>query len=386
MALAKAASLAAPADGAALCPKLSVIIPTFNERANVPILIDRIAEALGPIPWEAIVVDDDSPDGTANVARELAHRDPRVRCIRRVGRRGLAGACIEGMLAAQGDYVAVIDADLQHDEKLLPKMFAVLDAGEADVVIGSRHIGDGSIGEFARTRAMGSDVAGWLARRLLGLTVTDPMSGFFMVRRQAVEEVAPRLSSHGFKILVDILASSEGRLRVRELPYTFQSRIHGESKLDERVVLDYLELLIAKATHDLVPTRFVNFLLVGASGLVVHMIILKLALSWLALSFAAGQVAATIVAMTSNFFLNNYLTFRDRRLKGLPALQGLLLFYLICAVGAVSNLGVANWIFAHQPIWWLAGLAGAAVGAVWNYVVSTELVWRARPFWRRNPG
>ncbi len=386
MVLAKAASAAASADGTAFCPKLSVIIPTFNERANVPILVERIAAALGAIPWEAIVVDDDSPDGTSAVARDLAQRDPRVRCIRRVGRRGLAGACIEGMLAAQGDYVAVIDADLQHDEKLLPKMFAVLDAGDADIVIGSRHIGDGSIGEFARTRAIGSDVAGWLARRLLGLTVTDPMSGFFMVRRAAVERVAPRLSSHGFKILVDILASSEGTLRVRELPYTFQSRIHGESKLDERVVVDYLELLIAKATHDLVPTRFVNFLLVGATSLVVHMIVLKLALSGLALSFAVSQAVATIVAMTGNFVLNNLLTFRDRRLKGLGALQGLVLFYLICAVGAVSNLGVANWIFAHEPVWWLAGLAGALVGAVWNYAVSTELVWRARPFWRRNRG
>ena len=358
-------------------PELTVVVPTFNERANIAVVVERVGKALTNTEWEIIFVDDDSPDGTAAAAREIGRRDARVRCIRRVGRRGLAGACIEGMLASQARYVAVMDADLQHDEAVLPEMLARLRGGEHDLVIGSRYLAEGNAHEgLSRRRLASSYLGGLLARRTLGIPVTDPMSGFFMLRREIVDEIAPKLVTEGFKILADILTSMRGRLRIAEVPYGFRARLHGASKLDSQVALDFLGLLVAKATRNVVPVRFVSFLLIGATGIVVHLVALKIGLAVFGLSFGAAQTLATAIAMTSNFFLNNSVTYRDLRLTGVNAFKGLLVFYAICAVGALSNIGVATWLYSNRPIWWLAGLLGSLVGAVWNYALSSALVWR----------
>lgn len=359
-------------------PEITVVVPTFNERANIPLVVERVAAALDGHAWEIIFVDDDSPDGTAAVAKELGRNDPRVRCIRRVARRGLSGACIEGMLASTARYVAVMDADLQHDETLLPAMLQALRSGQHDLVIGSRYLAEGGTEGLSRKRLASSQLAGAMTRRTLGVDISDPMSGFFMLNRDAIERIAPKLSIDGFKILADILTSARGDLRVHELPYHFRARLHGTSKLDSQVALDFLGLLISKATANVVPVRFVSFVLVGATGILVHLGILKLALSVFGLQFAAAQALATFVAMTSNFFLNNAVTYRDQRLSGTAALRGLLLFYVICAIGAVSNIGVATWLYSNEPTWWLAGLFGSIVGAVWNYAVSSTMVWRRR--------
>ena len=357
-------------------PEITVVVPTFNERANVPLVVERVAGALEGCAWEIIFVDDDLPDGTAEVAKELGRHDPRVRCIRRVGRRGLSGACVEGMLASTAQYVAVMDADLQHDDALLADMLKTLRGGEYDLVIGSRYLSDGGTEGLSPKRLASSQMAGALARRVLGFDVTDPMSGFFMLRRDVVERAAPKLSTEGFKILADLLTSARGELRVHELPYQFRARLHGTSKLDSQVALDFLGLLISKATRNTVPVRFVSFILVGSTGILVHLGILKFALSVLNLNFAVAQTVATFLAMTSNFFLNNAVTYRDQRLSGMAAVRGLLLFYAICAIGAVSNIGVATWLYSNEPTWWLAGLFGSIVGAVWNYAVSSTVVWR----------
>jgi dolichol-phosphate mannosyltransferase len=367
---------AAPSLAAAAAPELTVVVPTFNEGPNVPIVVERMARVLAGVAWEVIFVDDDSPDGTAAIAKALGDHDARVRCIRRVGRRGLAGACIEGMLASNARFVAVMDADLQHDEALLTEMLSRLRGGQYDLVVGSRYLADANPDGLSRPRLVSSRLAGIVSRGILGIEATDPMSGFFMLRRQLLETIAPRLSTQGFKILADILTSAPGRLRVSEVPYRFRARLHGASKLDSQVALDFLGLLVAKATRNAMPVRFVSFLLVGASGIVVHLLALKASLSLLDLSFAAGQTLATLIAMTSNFFLNNAVTYRDQRLTGAHALKGLLIFYVICAIGAVSNIGVATWLYSNRPVWWLAGLLGSVVGAVWNYAVSSALVWR----------
>jgi dolichol-phosphate mannosyltransferase len=367
---------AAPSLAAAAAPELTVVVPTFNEGPNVPIVVERMARVLAGVAWEVIFVDDDSPDGTAAIAKALGDHDARVRCIRRVGRRGLAGACIEGMLASNARFVAVMDADLQHDEALLTEMLSRLRGGQYDLVVGSRYLADANADGLSRPRLVSSRLAGIVSRGILGIEATDPMSGFFMLRRQLLETIAPRLSTQGFKILADILTSAPGRLRVSEVPYRFRARLHGASKLDSQVALDFLGLLVAKATRNAMPVRFVSFLLVGASGIVVHLLALKASLSLLDLSFAAGQTLATLIAMTSNFFLNNAVTYRDQRLTGVHALKGLLIFYVICAIGAVSNIGVATWLYSNRPVWWLAGLLGSVVGAVWNYAVSSALVWR----------
>ena len=368
----------APASAVRPAPELSVVVPTFNERANIPILVERLAEALAGCDWEVLFVDDNSPDGTAALARALGAGDGRVRCMRRIGRRGLAGACLEGMLASQARYVAVMDADLQHDEKLLLAMLERLRGGDCDLVVASRYLSGGSASGLSKQRARASRFANFLVHRLLGIDLTDPMSGHFMMRRDAFEPLAPSISSQGFKILLDILATKPGSLRVVELPSSFHERRHGESKLDSKVALDFAALLTAKLTNDAVSARFLLFCLVGLSGLVVHLIVLALATQFAAIAFGAAQTLATVAAITWNFILNNMFTYRDQRLTGWRFVTGLVRFMVICAIGALSNVGIATWIYDYGSRWWLAGLGGALIGTVWNFVVSAAFVWRQR--------
>src|ERR1700730_4955798 len=359
-------------------PQLSVVVPTFNERDNVTVLYRRLEATLAGIPWEVVFVDDNSPDGTWGVVRGLARQDPRVRCIRRIGRRGLSGACIEGILASSAPYVAVIDADLQHDETQLPKMVALLQSGEAELVVGSRYVEGGSADSFNRQRAGASAVATEVAKRVLKVEIADPMSGFFMIRRDRFEQLAPQLSTQGFKILLDVVATARGKLRVVDIPYSFGARQHAESKVDSMVALDFLGLVLTKLTNDAVSLRFLLFAMVGSTGLFVHLAVLFVALKGFALPFAEAQACGALSAMTSNFILNNFLTYRDQRLKGFAILRGLVLFYLVCSVGLFANVGVAFSVYDQAPLWWLAGAAGALMGVVWNYAMSGLFVWRKR--------
>jgi dolichol-phosphate mannosyltransferase len=367
-----------PAVAPRPAPELSVVVPTFKERDNVPLLVEKLARTLGGVDWEVVFVDDNSPDGTATVARKIGETDARVRCVRRIGRRGLAGACIEGMLSSQARYVAVMDADLQHDETLLTAMLAHV-RHDADLAVASRFADGASAAGLSSTRREhASRVSNALARRLLGVTLSDPMSGFFMMRRDRFEELAPQLSSHGFKILLDIVASAHGSLRIAELPFVFAERQHGESKLDTRVALDFAALVLAKLTNDTVSFRFLLFCLVGLTGIAIHMATLQVALSVAALPFGWAQTVATFAAIAWNFVLNNMFTYRDQRLAGWQFVTGLIRFQVICAIGAISNVGIATVIYRYDPEWWIAGLGGALMGAVWNYVVSAAFVWRQR--------
>jgi len=359
-------------------PQLSVVVPTFKERGNVAELVRRLDAALSGIAWEAIFVDDNSPDGTAAAVKEIAAVDPRVRCILRVGRRGLAGACIEGMLSSSAPHVAVIDADLQHDEKVLPAMLARLTGGDADLVAATRYVAGGSAAGFSQGRGAISRLATGLTRRLVGVALSDPMSGFFMMRRDRFEQVAPRLSPAGFKILLDIAATGGPALRIAEQPYSFGARFAGESKFNAQIGVEFLGLLLAKMTGDLVDPRFIFFAIVGTIGLLVHLLTLFLALWLLPVVFREAQMLATFAAMTSNFLLNNELTYRDRRLKGWGMLRGFVLFCLIGSVGVLANVDLAGWLYEERPVWWVAGAVGAVMSALWNYAMSTLFVWRAR--------
>jgi len=356
--------------------ELTVVVPSFNEIDNVEPLIERLHAALDGIEWEVIYVDDDSPDGTAAKVRELAQTDPRVRCIQRIGRRGLSTAVIEGMLASSAPYLAVIDADLQHDEKLLPRMLATLKLDGLDIVVGSRYVAGGATGDWDKGRAVMSSIATRLARLVVAAEIADPMSGFFMLRRRAFERTARRLSGNGFKILLDLFASAPTPYRFRELPYVFRQRIHGESKLDSLVIWEYLMLLLDKRVGRWVPVRFVLFAAIGGSGVVVHLAALRLALIYL--NFPVAQALGTVCAMTTNFLLNNMLTYRDQRLYGLKLINGLLSFYAVCSIGAVANVGIASAVFGEHYSWWISGLAGSAVGVVWNYAASSVFTWRRR--------
>jgi dolichol-phosphate mannosyltransferase len=349
----------------------------LNERENIEPVIESLTTCLPDIAWEVIFVDDDSRDGTSEHIRALARHDRRVRCIQRIGRRGLATACVEGVLASSSPYVAIMDADLQHDERLLPRMLEALESGRLDLVIGSRHVAGGGLGNWSGTRIRISGIATRLARLIYKADIADPMSGFFMCRREVFEGAVRHLSAQGFKILLDLLASYPKPLRIRELPYTFRERQHGESKLDTLIAWEYGMLIADKLFGKFVPVRFVLFGLIGGFGLLIHLAALWIALN-LRIEFSAGQAIATIVAMTSNFFLNNEFTYRDQQLHGFALLRGLGIFYLICGMGAVANVGVASYAFTSNHAWWLAGTTGAVVGSVWNFAMSSVFTWRRR--------
>jgi dolichol-phosphate mannosyltransferase len=353
---------------------ISIVVPTFNERQNVRELISRVERATEGLRWEMIFVDDDSPDGTSAEIRSIAARDTRIRCLCRIGRRGLSSACIEGMLASSAPTLVVIDADLQHDESKIPEMFTALQAQGADLVIASRYVSGGTVGEWDKTRAFMSRLATRVSRIVCRQPISDPMSGFFMIRADALDGCVRRLSGKGFKILLDIVASAPDRLRVAEVPYTFRERLHGESKLDSIVVWDFGMLLAEKTVGRYVPVRFLAFSLVGGAGVVVHMSVLA-ALRAVQVEFSNAQAIAATISMVFNFWLNNLLTYRDRRLRGIRWVKGLLSFVAACSLGAVANVGIASYLFKSNTQWAIAALAGIAVGAVWNYAITQLYTW-----------
>ncbi len=357
--------------------ELAIVIPTFNEKANVPTLIAKLDQALAGRNWEAIFVDDDSPDGTADAAREIARLDKRVRVIQRIGRRGLSSACIEGMCATAAPVVAVIDGDLQHDETLLPSMLDLLKSEEIDLVVGSRFVSGGGTGDWDRDRVVKSAFATKLSRRVLKADLSDPMSGFFMIRTGVVRNLAPELSAIGFKILLDLLTASPEPLRFVELPYTFRCRTEGESKLDHVVAMEYLIALYDRMFGRVVPVRFAMFSAIGVLGVGIHMGALTALFVGLGSEFVLAEIVATLVALTFNFFLNNALTYRDRRLKGWRQLaDGWMSFAVICSVGAVANVGIAAFLYEMRDGAWAASaLIGVLVGAVWNYALSSKFTW-----------
>ena len=360
-----------------MTPELSVIIPCFNERDNVAPLVARLDAALAGIAWEAVFVDDDSPDGTAAEARCIARRDHRVRCIRRIGRRGLSSAVIEGAMSCSGEFVAVMDGDLQHDETRLPRMLRAVRGG-ADLAVASRFaVGGDAAGLSGAWRHRVSQVGIRAANAMLPVRLSDPMSGYFLLRRETFERLAPRLSGQGFKILLDLLLSSPRPLAVVDVPMAFAPRLAGESKLDALVMAQFAGVLLDKATRGLLPLRFVSFALVGAFGVLVHLAVLT-ALRGAGFGFGATQVIATLVAMVLNFWLNNAITYRSERLRGAALWRGLVLFMVVCGVGAVANVGIARRLYEAHSGWTPAGAMGAAIGVVWNYAVSATLVWRRR--------
>jgi dolichol-phosphate mannosyltransferase len=376
-------------------PELTVIAPSFNEAENVAPLIEKLTAALKGVNWEVIFVDDDSPDGTSERVREQARLNSRVRCVQRLGRRGLTSACAEAVLASSSPYVAIIDADLQHDETLLPKMLSVLRSTDAEIVIGSRYTERKLSEGFSWARQKMSRIATRLAQIILKAQLTDPVSGFFMARREVFEGAIRNLSGIGNKILVDIFASSNHRLKFRELPYTFRARLHGESKLDTLTVWEYLVLLADKLFGRFIPVRLILFSLVGASGVLVHFAVFWTALlsgaaaSYSpdhAVQFKLAQTAATLTAASSNFFLNNILTYRDKRLRGWAILSGLISFLAICSVGAVVSVSFAAQVLSWFPeavsqskyVLSFAALSGIAVSTILNFSASAIFTWRKK--------
>ncbi|WP_099511662.1 glycosyltransferase family 2 protein [Microvirga ossetica] len=361
-----------------VCPiELSLVVPTFNEVDNILPLIEKVECLLdGTINWELIFVDDNSPDGTSETVRAIAQRNRHIRVVQRVGRRGLSSAVVEGILASSASVIGVMDADMQHDENILPLLWKAVAQDGFDLAVASRYADGGGMGEWNQRRQSISRGATWLATFVLKVPVSDPMSGFFVISRQAFMASLPKLSTIGFKILVDILASAPRRPSIKEVPYEFRARKFGSSKLDSAVEWEYIVLLTDKLLGRFFPIRFILFSFVGSIGVIVHLSALGVSLNLFGMRFIVAQSIAVLTAMTFNFLVNNFLTYRDRRLRGVKLLYGLFSFYVVCLIGAAANVGVGAYIYNAQWTWWLAGIAGAAVGAVWNYAVSAAFTWK----------
>ena len=359
--------------------ELTIVLPTFNESANVEPILQKIRSALSGVDYEVVFVDDDSPDDTVAAVALAATTYANVRVIHRIGRRGLSTAVVEGALSSMAPFIAVMDADMQHDETIVAPMLQQLRSGKYDIVVGTRYAKGGGVGEWSADRRWISRIATRLARLVTRAQLTDPMSGFFMITRPAFDRAVRNISGQGFKILLDILASADKPLRVEEIGYEFRNRQFGASKFDSVVIVEFLILLLEKSVGQFVPARFIMFGGVGLLGLLVHMTVLVTAFREVGLPFSVSQTLATLIAMSFNFFLNNSLTYRDRRLKGLRGLAiGLLSFYVVCSLGAVSNIGIASFMFANHYSWWLAGVAGVLIGAVWNYAATSVFTWRSK--------
>ena len=357
--------------------ELAIVVPTFNEKDNIVELVVRLERVLDGIQWEVLFVDDDSPDGTAEHVRQKGLHDPRIRCVHRIGRRGLSSACIEGMLASCAPYLAVMDADLQHDETLLQKMFTILTTQDIDLVVASRYAQGGTTGEWSRKRALISRVATFLSKVITThADLKDPLSGFFMLKRPFFEQSVRRLNGKGFKILLDLCASSTEKIKFKELSFQFKPRNAGQSKLGTVVVSEYFYLIADKMIGRYIPVRFISFILVGVLGACVHLSALGIGLKAFNAPFWVAQSWAAFFAMTVNFFFNNIFTYYDNKLQGWRFWQGLVSFYLVCGLGMLVNLRMATLLYDQGIAWWLAGLLGALVGGIWNYAVSSSFTWK----------
>jgi dolichol-phosphate mannosyltransferase len=354
-------------------PEVSVVICTLNEHEAIGGVLRELDAALTHCQHEVIVVDDSSDERTARVVQDYAQTHPWVRLLRRQGGRGLASAAVAGWDAARGQTLALMDGDGQHDPELIARMLDDTAALGSEVVIASRYLASSASG-LGLVRHAGSRITTGISRLLLGLKVADPMSGCFLMTRTWYQQVRPQLTALGFKILIDVLASGARRPQVSQVPTQLRERAGGTSKLDLRVVLELGAQLFEKATRGMVPARMALFFGVGVSGLGVHLATLSLA-TWAGRPFWLAQLVAIWLAMSWNFALNNLLTFRDRRLHGVAALRGLVVFYAACLSGAILSeaLGVvAAWL--GLP-WFVAGIGGALLAGVWNYHLAKRAAW-----------
>jgi dolichol-phosphate mannosyltransferase len=362
-----------------MVPQVAIIVPVLNEADNIEPFVEELSRSLTNYDWEVIFVDDKSNDGTQEAIGRLVAAKSNVRLLQRFGRHGLASACIEGMCSTCAPFLAVMDADLQHDPALLPRMVSILQSKRYNLAIGSRYMQGGSTGEWSKRRK-GFSRAATLASQLAlgGIEITDPMSGYFMIDRALFMAHVQDLCGKGFEILLDTLSTAKNSVRPVEIPYCFRSRLRGTSKFRMSVVLEFLILLLDKTLGRLIPCPFLLFVMMGSAGAVFHLLILGFLLYRMAVGFAAAQGSASLVVMVVNFALNNMFAHPNRKLAGIGFLKGLSLFILACSIGAFANIQVANYFFKQGIAWWLCGLLGALIGAVWNYAVSSTIVWKRK--------
>ncbi len=356
---------------------LSIVLPTYNEAENLPVICDRIARTLTFTDYEIIVADDNSPDMTWEIGIKIAKDSGNIRVLRRMLRRGLSAACIDAVQAAMGKFIVVMDADLQHDESLIEQLLQALKDG-ADVALASRFAtGASAHGLLSPFRKFLSLFGIRVASLVLGRELSDPLTGFFAIRRDVFLRLLPRLSDSGFKILFDLLYVDRS-LKVAELGFHFAPRLNGYSKLTASIIWQFVAYLGEKFTFGLVPARLVSFLAVGLSGVLFHFLTLLSYRHFISSEvFWHGQLFATLVAFLTNFMLNNALTFRDKQLRGYRYFLGLAVFAATSSVGILGNISVSGYLnsVGSQGLA-LSALAGILVDSIWKFVVAERVIWK----------
>jgi len=361
-------------------PTLSIVVPTYNEKDNILKILEKLNLALNSITHEIIFVDDNSPDGTSAVIKDCIKNSSKIRLIHRIGRKGLAGAVIEGVFAANADLVAVMDCDLQHDESKLLDMINLFSKNNSlDIVIGSRFTETGGISEeaFSKMRELGSKATTLIIKKVLNIDSTDPLSGFFMVKKESFLKSSESLQTQGFKVLADFLATSRNNIKIKEIGYKFKNRTAGQSKMGLLTALELVGLVLSQILKGKVSIRFILFCMVGLSGIFVQLLVTGFAML-LINQFPTSQTLGIVAAMTSNYFLNNVITFQERKLKSLDLIRGLFSFYLICSLGAFTNIAIATYVFGFTSNWLIASFIGACFGAVWNFTLTSIFTWKSK--------
>ena len=380
-----------------LQPLVSIVTPTYNEAENLPILIQRLHAALGVLPHEIIIADDNSPDGTWQVGETLATEDPTLRVMRRFHDPGLSASVLDGLSTARGEVLVVIDADLQHDTGVLPEMLSHVLSKRVDVCVGSRSTAGGGYGDWSSSRRFVSWVATMIAKLLLRVSVSDPMSGYFVVSREAYEQTAPSINPRGFKILLEFIGRNH-QLRVDEVGYEFSNRIHGETKLNRSVIRSYLlgvaELRVGRQIN---PT-FLLYAMVGLVGLAVNSVLFTLAEAVGFPQITTGLNAAIDPIATSFLFsvqvtilllfaMNNEFTFWEQRYRGWALIPAFALYEVMSLVGtcvhvavftSLQNIGFLLNLLGTSASRVVQNLIGASIALILNWFLNTTYLWRRK--------
>jgi len=358
---------------------ISVIIPTYNEYKNLPNILDQLLNLETIFEKEIIIVDDNSSDGTQNLARSYSQNDRRIRLISRLGRSGLSSAIKEGCLCASGDLIVIMDADGQHEPKSILNGLKKFDNKNIDITIGSRFLDESIIKGLSSKRESGSSIANFLARFTLHSRykkLTDYMTGFIILKRNSCIKYIEKIDVNGFKFLYELLSLSKGKLTVIEIPLVFGFREFGQSKLDLAVIWDFLISLIHNFFGRIIPRRAFSFALVGLIGVFVQMFVIYFLLWVTDFDFEKVLPIGVILAATSNYTINNILTFRSNKLSGKNFYFGLFKFLLVASLPIIANIGVVNLFYKQlSSNTFSAQIAGILVVFIWNYAASSRVVW-----------
>ncbi len=359
---------------------ISIVIPTFNEVENIIPLLKKLTLIVNNFEYEIIVVDDDSPDGTSNAVNKYMQFNKKIKLITRIGRSGLSSAIKEGLIFAQGKYLLVLDGDGQHHPSFILNMLEAIKKDKSDIVIGSRFLNTSKLEGLSNERSLGSKIANKMARISLHKNyskLTDYLSGCFCVEKEITKKFIRKIEVNGFKFLYELLSLSKGELAVNEVPLIFKERRFGNSKLDIAIVWDFLISIIHNLTLRILPRRAISFGLVGISGVFVQLFITSFLVEIFRIDFYNALPFAVIFAATSNFLINNQVTFRSDRLKDLALLIGLLKFLIVASLPIIANVGITTAFYKYITADTLiAQIAGIGIVYAWNYLASSSFVWK----------